>query len=102
MNATYVQPSDATFVAPSTGSTVDSNETFQVEAAPMKVLIQHDTMVLDRPASGSALPRISACRTSIMTDDISDDEGAVVAATPQKPHNLIIRSAAKNNKELFK
>lgn len=106
MNATFVQPAaDATFVAPTTAGLGQANETFQVEAAaaPMKILIQSGTMVLDRPAPEATARNIPSMN-SIMTDDISDEEAteAVVVATPQNQRTDIIRSAAKNNKELFK
>lgn len=102
MDSTYVQQSaaDATYVAPSGGQ---GNETFQIDAAPTtKSNIQNETMVIDRPAALPVTSRITPSMNSIMTDDISDDEAVAVVATPPKPTHQLIRSAAKNHKELFK
>lgn len=91
MNSTYVHSA----VEPSTNGLGLANETFQIEAAPLPILLQNATMVIDRPTQPTE------AMNSIMTDDLSDEEEAVVA-TPQNQRNPIVRSAAKNHKELFK
>lgn len=99
-NATFVAPNNATFVAPNADPS-QANETFQVDAAPMKILLQTETMVIDRPPPETTTSRITPSMNSIMTDDISDEEPAEVVSTPQN-RIPIVRSAAKTNKELFK
>lgn len=99
MDSTYVQQAaDTTYVAPTAGA--NSNETFQVEGSGVsKMAIANETVVIDKPAVAPP-KRTNPSVSSIMTDDVSDEEPLVVV--PPKSRPPLVRSAAKNQKELFK
>lgn len=110
-NATYINAAtaacDATYVAPASVATANSNETFVADAAA-----PNETITLVAAAYGASshrtpptmaiMPRITPSMASIMTEDNSDTDEVVECASPPPRPPVATVIGSKYHKELFK